>query len=63
MRIIKILIQHGALINIRNVRGESPLWWAVMDKDGKISQILINKGANLDDQDYKKKLTPSTPQP
>lgn len=46
-RIIKILLDHGANLNIKDREAMSPLMKAAINQDRKVCQLFIEKGADL----------------
>jgi ankyrin repeat protein len=44
---IRVLLNHGADVNKANARGQTPLMWAVADKNAAAAKLLIEKGANV----------------
>ena len=46
--IVKILIDSGADINIRNVHDKTPIYWASYFRDDKCVKLLVDSGAKLD---------------
>jgi ankyrin repeat protein len=45
---IRVLLDHGALVNGTNPRGQTPLMWAVSEKNAAAAKFLIARGANVD---------------
>jgi len=44
---VRVLLDHGALVNGTNPRGQSPLMWAVSEKNAAAAKVLIERGANV----------------
>lgn len=49
-RIVRILLVHGANVNVRTKEGHSPLFYAVITGHRNLVKLLISKGANVNDQ-------------
>ena len=45
---INLLVENGALLNLINLAGESPLHWAVQNGDPTIARALLTHGADPD---------------
>ncbi len=43
----KLLVSHGADVNLKNMEGNSPLHWAAGQGNTEIVKILVSKGANI----------------
>jgi len=48
--IFRLLIAHGARINMKNNDGESPLFWAMNANCIEEAKFLVEKGANVNDR-------------
>ena len=46
-----ILIEKGAAVDIEDMNGYTPLYWALLKKKYKIASLLLEKGADIDYQD------------
>lgn len=46
-RLIEFLLDHGALINVQNFRGHTPLYIAVDEEKSKAAKLLIESGAEI----------------
>ena len=55
----KILIEHGADVELSDNHGNTPIWTAIFNSQGDYSlvKLLISKGANLD-MENKHNMTP-----
>ncbi|MDB4668762.1 ankyrin repeat domain-containing protein [bacterium] len=50
-QVVKLIIQAGADVNVKSTLGYTPLIWAARAGNLKITKLLIEKGANVDDTD------------
>ncbi len=50
-QVVKLIIQAGADVNVKSTLGHTPLIWAARAGNLKITKLLIEKGANVDDTD------------
>ena len=48
---VKPIIKAGADVNVKSTLGYTPLIWAARAGNLKITKLLIDKGANVDDTD------------
>ena len=48
--IVKLLLQHGADPNITDINGSSPLHWAAQASFGDIVELLLEQGAEVNEQ-------------
>jgi ankyrin repeat protein len=44
---VRVLLDHGALVNGTNPRGQTPLMWAVSERNAAAAKLLIERGANV----------------
>lgn len=51
LRIAKILIDHGADVNARRKRGQTPLMMAAQNGHLEVVQLLVESGASLTEDD------------
>ena len=54
LEVVKLLIEHGAKIDIKDYSGRSPLLWAVSCNHLEIVKILVNCGADINVKTSKK---------
>jgi ankyrin repeat protein len=52
---VKLLLQHGAKVNIQGNDGTTPLAWAARKGEWDICQILLDAGADIKAADHNKK--------
>lgn len=45
--IVKILIENGADVNLKDKRGSTPLYWAAFRNNFEIAKMLLEKGADV----------------
>jgi ankyrin repeat protein len=50
-QVVKLIIQAGADVNVKATLGNTPLMWAARAGNLKITKLLIEKGANVQDTD------------
>lgn len=43
---IKLLLEYGARVNVRNAHGETPLYNCIVNKNYKVMQLLLKNGAD-----------------
>lgn len=48
MRVIKLYIEHGADLNVQNLKGETPVWIAAIKGAVEATRLLIEAGCVLD---------------
>ena len=56
--VAEYLLQHGADIQLDNKYGYTPLMQAVMRNDSKMVNMLLDKGAKIDQKNFYTELTP-----
>jgi len=56
--VAEYLLQHGADIQLDNKYGYTPLMQAVMRNDAKMVNLLLDKGAKIDQKNFYTELTP-----
>ena len=49
--ITEMVLEHGADVNSKDKRGRSPLYFAVLSRQLPLMELLIQKGADLNDQE------------
>lgn len=54
IRFVELLIQRGALIDVKNKKGNSPLWLACNGGHLDVDQLLVHAKADVDSQDNRK---------
>ena len=50
-KVVQLLAENGAELDIRDSKGRSPLFLACLDCDIKAVEMLLKKGARANDQD------------
>eukprot|EP01053_Blabericola_migrator_P009401 Blabericola_migrator_1__9400@NODE_507_length_7957_cov_200_853612_g389_i0_p1_GENE_NODE_507_length_7957_cov_200_853612_g389_i0NODE_507_length_7957_cov_200_853612_g389_i0_p1_ORF_typecomplete_len1255_score177_92Ank_2/PF12796_7/1_4e07Ank_2/PF12796_7/7_2e06Ank_2/PF12796_7/1_5e03Ank_2/PF12796_7/4_2e16Ank_2/PF12796_7/0_08Ank_4/PF13637_6/2_5e08Ank_4/PF13637_6/18Ank_4/PF13637_6/0_0042Ank_4/PF13637_6/5_2e02Ank_4/PF13637_6/3_4e16Ank_4/PF13637_6/0_84Ank_4/PF13637_6/5_3Ank_5/PF13857_6/0_00024Ank_5/PF13857_6/5 len=55
---LKVLLKYGAIIDIRNSAGQTPLHCACYENRGEAAEYLIAHGSQLHQRDYEKLETP-----
>jgi ankyrin repeat protein len=50
-QVVKLIIQAGADVNVKSTLGHTPLIWAARAGNLKITKLLLDKGANVQDTD------------
>jgi len=51
LEVVKYLVEHGADVNLANLRGETPLHLASLGDNGKIISFLLREGSWLESED------------
>jgi len=51
LNIVKYLVEHGADVNVANLRGETPLHLAVLSDNVDIISFLLNEGSWIESED------------
>jgi len=52
-RLARILIRHGAKLDIKNLDGETGLHIAIANRNPRLVRLLVNSGANINIEGYK----------
>ncbi|XP_022247672.1 ankyrin repeat domain-containing protein 17-like isoform X2 [Limulus polyphemus] len=53
-RFVELLLSRGASVDVKNKKGNSPLWLAANGGHLDVVQLLVNAGADIDSQDNRK---------
>lgn len=51
LRVVKLLLDHGADITIANKKGRSPLHYAVRNRHPKVLEFLLDQGIDIERSD------------
>merc|ERR1711976_889618 len=53
-RFVDLLLSRGAAVDVKNKKGNSPLWLACNGGHLDVSQLLVKANADVDSQDNRK---------
>lgn len=53
-RFVELLLTRGAQVEVKNKKGNSPLWLAANGGHLNVVELLFNAGADIDSQDNRK---------
>lgn len=53
-RFVELLLNRGAQVEVKNKKGNSPLWLAANGGHLNVVELLFNAGADIDSQDNRK---------
>ncbi|CAG2105105.1 unnamed protein product, partial [Medioppia subpectinata] len=53
-RFVELLLTRGAIVDVKNKKGNSPLWLACNGGHLDVVQLLVNAGCDIDSQDNRK---------
>lgn len=54
VRFVELLLYRGAAVEVKNKKGNSPLWLAANGGHLSVVELLYNRNANIDSQDNRK---------
>lgn len=54
VRFVELLLYRGAAVEVKNKKGNSPLWLAANGGHLNVVELLCNRNANIDSQDNRK---------